>query len=277
MSCLPEPAITSCDTGHWIPLWQLSIGHFRVPPGLCIKTRLGAQLFLWKWVLFAWEWKIISISKIEHLTSFWCRGPEELGNGLLNITWMSNRSFPHYAPVSKHNKKWGRGWGDSCIQISVFCPPKPRVGAFVYGNAGKVYTKLNTDSICLGLLASIKVCHFTYANMKGWTILSCMDDLIFLSMVFCAKDWAPLLCYPRKKISISSISLPSNLFCTKPGKLAHILSRITNIRCCIYDDVFVNWATLHADSEIKVAALNSKWWICYIMWSHNTYIDYPLN
>ena len=105
MSCLPEPAITSCDSGHWIPLWQLSIGHFRVPPGLCIKTRLGAQLFLWKWVLFAWEWKIISISKIEHLTSFWCRGPGELANGLLNITWMSNRPFPHYPPVSKHNKE----------------------------------------------------------------------------------------------------------------------------------------------------------------------------
>ena len=38
---------------------------------------------LWKWVLFAWEWKIISISKAEHLPSFWNRGPEELGNGLL--------------------------------------------------------------------------------------------------------------------------------------------------------------------------------------------------
>ena len=59
-------------------------GHFRVPSGLCIKTRLGAQPFLWKWVLFAWEWKIIFISKVEHLTSFWYRGPRELGNGLLN-------------------------------------------------------------------------------------------------------------------------------------------------------------------------------------------------
>ena len=35
----------------------------------------------WKWVLFAWEWKIICISKAEHLTSFWYRGPGELGNG----------------------------------------------------------------------------------------------------------------------------------------------------------------------------------------------------
>ena len=45
--------------------------------------RLGAQPFLWKWVLFAWEWKMISISKAEHLPSFWNRGPGELGNGLL--------------------------------------------------------------------------------------------------------------------------------------------------------------------------------------------------
>ena len=31
-----------------------------------------------------WEWKIISISKAEHLTSFWYRGPGKLGNGLFN-------------------------------------------------------------------------------------------------------------------------------------------------------------------------------------------------
>ena len=65
--------------------YAVAIVHFRVPPGLCIKTRLGAQLFLWKWVLFAWEWKIISISKVEHLTLFWYRGPGELGNGLFNV------------------------------------------------------------------------------------------------------------------------------------------------------------------------------------------------
>ena len=39
-----------------------------------------------------------------------------------------NRPFPHYAPVSKHKE-----------MITVFCPPKARVGAFVYRNAGKVY------------------------------------------------------------------------------------------------------------------------------------------
>ena len=46
--------------------------------------RPSAQPFLWKWVLFAWEWKIIFISNAEHLTSFSFRGPGELGNGVLS-------------------------------------------------------------------------------------------------------------------------------------------------------------------------------------------------
>ena len=46
--------------------------------------RLGAQPFLWKWVLFAWEWKMISISKADRLPSLWNRDPGELRNGLLN-------------------------------------------------------------------------------------------------------------------------------------------------------------------------------------------------
>ena len=54
----------------------------RVPKTLTFKMRLGAQPFLWKWVLFAWEWKMISTSKAEHQPSFWNRGPGELGNGL---------------------------------------------------------------------------------------------------------------------------------------------------------------------------------------------------
>ena len=51
-----------------------AIGQFRVPKTLTSKMRLGAQPFLWKWVLFAWESKMISISKAEHLPSFWKRG-----------------------------------------------------------------------------------------------------------------------------------------------------------------------------------------------------------
>ena len=59
-----------------------AIGHFRVPKTFTFKMRPRAQPFLWKWVLFAWEWEIVSISTVEHLTTFWYRGPEELGNGL---------------------------------------------------------------------------------------------------------------------------------------------------------------------------------------------------
>ena len=60
-----------------------AIGQFRVPKTLTSKMRLGAQPFLWKWVLFAWESKMISISKAEHLPSFWKRGLGGLGNGLV--------------------------------------------------------------------------------------------------------------------------------------------------------------------------------------------------
>ena len=66
------------------------IGHFRVPKTLTFKMRLGAQPFLWKRVLFAWEWKMISISKTEHPPSFWDRGTAELRNGLLLHFWHQN-------------------------------------------------------------------------------------------------------------------------------------------------------------------------------------------
>ena len=34
---------------------------------------------------------------------------------------------------------------DSFIQITVFCRPEPRIGAYVYGNMGKVYELLLTS------------------------------------------------------------------------------------------------------------------------------------
>ena len=86
-------------------------GHFRVCPSLCIKTRLGAQPFLWKWVLFAWEWKIISISKVEHLTSFWYRGPGELGNGLLNHNIYASLSVPLTPRLWPYSCRYTRTFG----------------------------------------------------------------------------------------------------------------------------------------------------------------------
>ena len=46
---------------------------------------------------------------------------------------------------------------DNFIQVTVFCPPEPRVGAFVYRNAGKVYC---TESSFVGRNNS-------FANRRG--------------------------------------------------------------------------------------------------------------
>ena len=63
-------------------LYDKRIGHFRVPPGLCIKTRLGAQHLIWKWFFILMQINLISTRNVEHLTLFWYRGPGELRNGL---------------------------------------------------------------------------------------------------------------------------------------------------------------------------------------------------
>ena len=72
-------------------LRNFTIGRLRVPKTLTFKMRLGAQPFLWKWVIFAWKRKVISISKAERLPSFWNRGLGEFGNGLFqNEAWWWN-------------------------------------------------------------------------------------------------------------------------------------------------------------------------------------------
>ena len=89
-SIIVNRALQLDDEVEGMLFWEkddFSIGHLRVAKTLTFKTRPSAQPFLWKWVLFAWEWKIISISKAEHLTSFWYRGPGKLGNGLFPWKW----------------------------------------------------------------------------------------------------------------------------------------------------------------------------------------------
>ena len=62
-----------------------SIGHFRVPPGLCFKTRLSAQPLIWKSFFILMQIKLIFTRKVEHLASFWKWGFLELGSGLLRF------------------------------------------------------------------------------------------------------------------------------------------------------------------------------------------------
>jgi len=92
--CICKNAKTKTNNQRKIPLRTLTlqISHFWVPKTLNFKMRPSAQPFLWKWVLFAWEWKFISISKAEHLTSFWYRGPGELGNDVLYVASVDNQT-----------------------------------------------------------------------------------------------------------------------------------------------------------------------------------------
>ena len=76
-----------CCSAMYCPFILGSIGHFRVPKTLTFKLRPSAQPFLCKWVLSAWEWKIIPISKAEHLTSFWYSGTG-IRNGLFVFSFL---------------------------------------------------------------------------------------------------------------------------------------------------------------------------------------------
>ena len=62
---------------------------FRVPPSLCIKTRVSAQPLIWKWFFIVVPIKLIFTRKV-HLTLFWKWGFLELGSSLLkNDVWYS--------------------------------------------------------------------------------------------------------------------------------------------------------------------------------------------
>ena len=68
---------------------RIATGHFRVPPGLCIKTRSRAQPLIWKWFFILMQIKLICTRKVVHLASFWKWVFLELGSGL--FVW----SFTH--------------------------------------------------------------------------------------------------------------------------------------------------------------------------------------
>ena len=73
-----------------------------------------------KMSFIAWEWKIISISKAAHLTSFWYRGLEELGNGLMakialkaEAYWMVSVFFQFVYYVANDRRNLSRTWNSS--------------------------------------------------------------------------------------------------------------------------------------------------------------------
>ena len=103
-----QEAPAQCLAHFAFPLiMRRSIGHFRVPKTLIFKMRLGAQSFLWKWVSFAREWKMISISKAEHLLSFGNRGPGKLGHGLFESSTSPPGKPLALTITSFASKDWG--------------------------------------------------------------------------------------------------------------------------------------------------------------------------
>ena len=92
------------------PFLSKWIGQFRVPKTLTFKKRPSAQPFLWKWVLFAWEWKIISISKAEHFTSLWYRGPAELLKPIVFARFLNQFQINRFCLALKQRLGTTRKW-----------------------------------------------------------------------------------------------------------------------------------------------------------------------
>ena len=96
--------------------------------------RPSAQPFLWKWVLFAWQWKMISISKAENLPSFWNRGAGE-------------HSFTHIEHRARAFARERVGWTKSQSSL------------------------LNSYFRLSGFLSSLQIIHFRYGpnvSTKVW-------------------------------------------------------------------------------------------------------------
>ena len=86
------------------------IGHFRVPPGLCFKARVGAQPLIWKSFFILMQITLIFTRKVVHLivASFWKLGFLELGSGLF-------LRRPHGL------KSWHRLLRPSLLSLSCIC------------------------------------------------------------------------------------------------------------------------------------------------------------
>ena len=85
---LNHPITEWLQWGTVWPGWVLWSGGPRVnrpfpsSPGLCFKTRVGAQPLIWKSFFILMQIKLTFTRKVVHLASFWKWGLLELGSGL---------------------------------------------------------------------------------------------------------------------------------------------------------------------------------------------------
>ena len=97
--CWKTPVMLRPPPKCYCTYHPFAIRHFRVPPGLGIKTRLSAQPLIWKWFFILMQIKLVLTRTVVHLVSFWKWGFLELGSGLSN----SNLS------IGEEEKKYSRG------------------------------------------------------------------------------------------------------------------------------------------------------------------------
>ena len=83
---------------------QSTIGHFRVPPSLWIKTRSSAQPLIWRWFFILVQIKLIFTREGVHLASFWKWGFLELGSGLLKRLLCWKRTRKRVSELGKRKK-----------------------------------------------------------------------------------------------------------------------------------------------------------------------------
>ena len=93
-----------------------TIEHFRVPPGLCFKTRVGAQPLIWKSFFILMQIKLIFTRKVVHLVSFWKWGVLELGSDLLS----AYRQVVQWIEALTFSSKWFWGSGFESLWSKFF-------------------------------------------------------------------------------------------------------------------------------------------------------------
>ena len=71
----------------------LKIGHFQVPAGLCIKTRVSTQPLIWKWFFILMQIKANFTKRVVHLASFWKWGFFTLRSRLLANSWPARLQY----------------------------------------------------------------------------------------------------------------------------------------------------------------------------------------
>ena len=95
-------------------------------PGLCFKTRVGAQPLIWKSFFILMQIKLIFTRKVVHPVSFWRLGFLELGSGLLIFRFQKSSrlhvSFSLFSPVHMYSFSNRNGYWPQIIlkDLSLF-------------------------------------------------------------------------------------------------------------------------------------------------------------